>query len=332
MAYTMKIKNTSVLVTGAAGFIGSHLVERLLSRGVRVRAFVHYNSRRDIGPLKLIHSPRLNIVMGDVRDPGSVNQAVDGCSMVFHLAALIAIPYSYQAPRSFIETNVQGTLNVLESSRRYKVRRVVHTSTSEVYGTAQYVPMDEKHPIQTQSPYAASKAAADMLADSYYRSFNVPVVTVRPFNTFGPRQSLRAVIPSILAQALFGRGRLTLGRVDTVRDFNFVTDTADAFILAAENENAVGYVINVGTGTGRTVLDVAQSAFRLCHRAQPRVRQDSQRLRPGKSEVLRLICNAHHAHQLLGWKPRVSFESGLKQTLSYVRSHVNPKEAGDFVL
>jgi NAD dependent epimerase/dehydratase len=328
----MTLKNTHVLVTGAGGFIGSHLVERLLEKGTRVRALVHYNARRDVGHLRGLVSPRLEIMMGDIRDHGSVNQAVEGCRTVFHLAALIAIPYSYQAPSSFVDTNIRGTLNVLEACRRFRVRRLIHTSTSEVYGTAQYVPMDEKHPIQTQSPYAASKAAADMLADSFFRSFGVPVVTVRPFNTFGPRQSLRAVIPSILAQAAFGKGPLTLGRVDTVRDFNYVKDTVEAFLLSADCEKAIGQVINIGTGVGRTIAEVTEAAYRLCLRKRPRLSQDPRRLRPGKSEVLQLVCDAERARELLGWGPRVTFDSGLRLTLAYARSHINPAEARDFVL
>lgn len=328
----MKTKSSKTLVTGAAGFIGSQLVRRLLQKGYHVRALAHYNSRRDLGHLQRLKSPKLEIMMGDVRDPGSVQLAVEGCSTVFHLAALIAIPYSYQAPSSFVETNIRGTLNVLDACKRHKVNRLVHTSTSEVYGSAQYVPMDENHPIQTQSPYAASKAAADMLADSYYRSFNVPVVTVRPFNTFGPGQSLRAVIPSILAQAAFTKGHLTLGRVDTIRDFNFVEDTVDGFIAASQSQEAIGQVVNLGTGIGRTISEVTEIAYRLCHRKAPKPIQDARRMRPDKSEVTRLICNADRANNWLKWKPRVTFEEGLKRTLDYVRRSVNPKEAQDFVL
>jgi NAD dependent epimerase/dehydratase len=328
----MNIKRKRVLVTGAAGFIGSHLVERLLKGGARVRAMVHYNSRRDQGFLKDLASPSLEIVMGDVRDPGSVDLAVQGCEAVFHLAALIAIPYSYQAPSSFIDTNVKGTLHILEAARRHKVKRVVHTSTSETYGTAQYTPMDEKHPIQTQSPYAASKAGADLLADSYWRSYGVPVVTVRPFNTFGPRQSLRAVIPTIIAQALHGKGRLKLGRLDPVRDFNFVKDTAEAFVLAAQTDAATGQLINVGTGVGRTVGEVVQQIYTLCRKPVPRAGKDSQRMRPDKSEVFELVCDSSRARQLIGWQPRYSFEQGLQEAIVYFRRHLNPSGATDFVL
>ena len=328
----MNIKNKRVLVTGASGFIGSHLVESLIKDGAKVRALVHYNSRRDRGHLRSISSQSLEILMGDVRDPGSMDQAVQGCDIVFHLAALIAIPYSYHAPTSFIDTNVKGTLHVLEASRRHKVKRVIHTSTSEVYGTAQYTPMDEKHPIQTQSPYAASKAAADMLADSYWRSYDVPVVTVRPFNTFGPRQSLRAVIPTIIAQALYGGDHLTLGRLDPVRDFNFVKDTADAFVRAAECDSAIGQVVNVGTGQGWTISDVVNRIYQLCRKKVPRTVQNQQRMRPDKSEVFQLICDSTRAQTLLEWKPRNSFEEGLRQTLQYYRQHLNPSEAKDFVL
>lgn len=328
----MNLKNKRVLVTGAGGFIGSHLVERLLEEGTRVRALVNYNSRRDHGYLRGISNPELEICMGDVRDPGSMDQAVNGCEVVFHLAALIAIPYSYQAPTSYIDTNVKGTLHILEASRRHKVKRVVHTSTSETYGTAQYTPMDERHPIQTQSPYAASKAAADLLADSYWRSYNVPLVTVRPFNTFGPRQSLRAVIPSIMAQALFGDGQLRLGRLDPVRDFTFVKDTAEAFVLAARCDAAVGHVVNVGTGRGWTVADVVTQIYQLCRRKAPAAIRDPLRMRPEKSEVFQLICDASRARELIGWHPHISFEQGLKQTLSFYRKNLRSPGAGDFVL
>jgi NAD dependent epimerase/dehydratase len=328
----MKLKNKRVLITGAGGFIGSHLVERLLKVGARVRALVHYNSRRDRGHLRDITASSLEIVMGDVRDPGSMDQFIQGCDVVFHLAALIAIPYSYHAPTSFIDTNVKGTLHVLEACRRHNVKRIIHTSTSEVYGTAQYTPMDERHPLQTQSPYSASKAAADMLADSYWRSYGLPVVTVRPFNTFGPRQSLRAVIPSIMAQALYGKRRLSLGRLDPVRDFNFVNDTADAFVRAASCDAAVGQVLNISTGLGWSVREVVNRVYKLCNKRSPRTLRDPRRMRPDKSEVFQLIGDASRANQLLGWQPRVSFEDGLKQTLQYYRHHLNPAEATDFVL
>ncbi|OGR89157.1 MAG: NAD-dependent dehydratase [Elusimicrobia bacterium RIFCSPLOWO2_01_FULL_59_12] len=328
----MNLKSKRVLVTGAGGFIGSHLVERLLKEGARVRALTHYNSRRDYGHLRGLASPALEIVMGDVRDPGSVDQAVQGCEAVFHLAALIAIPYSYQAPTSFIETNVKGTLHVLEACRRHRVKRMVHTSTSETYGTAQYTPMDERHPLQAQSPYAASKAAADLLADSYWRSYGVPVVTIRPFNTFGPRQSLRAVIPSIIAQALHGNGRLRLGRLDPIRDFNFVKDTAEAFILATRSDDAIGQVLNVGSGRGWKVGEVVDRVYALCRKKAPRAVRDPRRMRPDKSEVFELVCDARRARQVLGWRPRVSFDDGLRQSLDFYRQHLKPSGAADFVL
>jgi NAD dependent epimerase/dehydratase len=329
----MQLKNKRVFVTGAAGFIGSHLVERLLQEGARVRALAHYNSRRDRGHLQSVSHRSLEVVLGDVRDPGCMDKMIEGTDTVFHLAALIAIPYSYQAPASFIETNVKGTLHVLEACRRHRIKRIVHTSTSETYGTAQYAPMDERHPIQAQSPYAASKAAADLLADSYYRSFGVPVVTLRPFNTFGPRQSLRAVIPSIMAQALYGNGAPKLGRLDPVRDFNFVHDTVEAFVLAAKSDEAVGQVINVGTGRGWLIGDIVKEVYQLCRKAPPkRVASDPRRMRPDKSEVFKLVCDAQRAKQLIGWQPRVPFLEGLRLTLPYYRKHLNPSEASEFVL
>lgn len=321
-----------VLVTGASGFIGSHLVERLLEGGAKVRALVRYNSRREIGHLKGLDSPNLEIMLGDVRDPGSADRAAQGCSAVYHLAALIAIPYSYHAPHSFIDTNVKGTLHLLEAARRHKVGRFVHTSTSEVYGTAQYAPMDEAHPLQPQSPYAASKVGADMLALSFHRSFGLPVVVLRPFNTFGPRQSLRAVIPTVLAQAAFGSGRPALGRLDPVRDFNYVADTVEAFILAGRRREAVGQVINVGTGKGRSVAEVVRLGYALAGRPAPRPALERARLRPASSEVFKLVCGAGKARKLLGWKPRTDFEEGLRRTLDYVRLNVEPREARDYVL
>ena len=310
-----------VLVTGAGGFIPSHLVEALVADGARVRAFVHYNSRNDWGNLE--HAPaavrdEVEIVLGDVQDPFSVANAVAGCSHVFHLAALIGIPYSYVAPKTYVDTNVTGTLNVLEAARRFDVARVVHTSTSETYGTARYTPIDEEHPLQGQSPYSASKIGADKLAESYVRSFETPVVTLRPFNTYGPRQSLRAVIPTIIAQALSG-DTVRLGSLTPVRDFTFVTDTARAFIAAATAPAAVGLTLNAGSGKGIAIGALAEIILDVVG-SDARIVADEARVRPDASEVFELLADARLLREKTGWSPQVDLRGGLAATVEWMRS------------
>lgn len=309
-----------VLVTGAGGFIGSHLTERLLALGASVRAFVRYTSRNSVGFLEGLADPagRLEIVNGNVAEFESVQAAVQGCDVVFHLAALIGIPYSYSHPREVVETNTVGTLNALLASRAAKVARLVLTSTSEVYGTALYVPIDEKHPLQAQSPYSASKIAADKIAESFFRSFELPLTIVRPFNTYGPRQSLRAVIPTIIGQALRA-DTVRLGSLTPTRDFTFVTDTVEGFIKAAESPRTVGETVNLGTNTEISVGEVAQRIIALCGRSV-RIEQDEQRLRPEGSEVNRLWSDNAKARALMGWAPAVSLDEGLRRTIEWVES------------
>ncbi len=321
MLHTLAAKRA--LVTGAGGFIASHLVEHLVRLGTRVRCFVRYTSRGDWGHLATL--PRdikaeLDVVAGDLRDADAVRQAVQGVDVVFHLGALIAIPYSYIHPREVVETNVLGTLNVLSAVRDTERALVVHTSTSEVYGTAQYVPIDEQHPLQAQSPYAASKIAADKLAQSFHRSFNVPVATLRPFNTYGPRQSDRAVIPTIISQALRGP-EVVLGALKPTRDFTFVTDTVAGFIAAATTPAAVGEELNLGTGSEVSIGELAEQILKLLGKEGMRIRVDPQRLRPERSEVFRLLANAQKARMLLNWQPQVSLQTGLRQTIDWIKTH-----------
>jgi NAD dependent epimerase/dehydratase len=314
----------NVLVTGAGGFIGSHLVERLVRDGARVRALVHYNSRNDWGNLELIDAAvkrEIEVVTGDIADPFSVRAAVQGVRVIYHLSSLIAIPYSYVAPQSYVTTNVQGAINVLQAAREEGVDRVVHTSTSECYGTALYVPIDEKHPLQGQSPYSASKIGADMIAESYWRSFELPVAILRPFNTFGPRQSARAVIPTIISQALKG-GVIKLGSLAPTRDMNYVDNTVDGFLAVAKDPAAVGQVFNVGSGREITIGDLARLIIELMG-SKSEVVEDAQRLRPANSEVERLLCANEKAHRLLGWTPRVELEEGLRRTIAWFEKHLD---------
>lgn len=320
----MKVAGAKVLVTGAGGFIGSHLVEALVRRGARVTAMIHYDARADQSNLELVPADvraALKVVAGDVEDPYFVATAVKGHDVVFHLAALIAIPFSYVAPASFVATNVNGTLAVLEACRTHGVQRLVHTSTSETYGTAQYTPIDEQHPLQGQSPYSASKIGADKLAESYHLSFGLPVATIRPFNTYGPRQSARAVIPTIASQAL-ASPVIRLGSLTPVRDLNFVLDTVEGFIAVAESDAAVGQVVNVGSGSAVTIGELAQLILRLAG-VQKEIVTDEQRVRPEKSEVLTLLCDRRKAEALTGWKPRHTLEQGLSATIDFVRAHLD---------
>jgi dTDP-glucose 4,6-dehydratase len=322
-----------VLLTGAGGFIGSHLAERLVRAGARVRAFVHYNSRNDRGLLEYLDGDvqaAMDIVLGDLTDATMVRRAVADCQIVFHLGALIAIPYSYQAPRHFIDTNIIGTLNVLQACLEERVVKVVHTSTSETYGSARYTPMDEHHPLHGQSPYAASKIGADKLAESFYCSFNLPVATIRPFNTFGPRQSARAVIPTIISQALAG-DTIRLGALAPVRDFTFVADTVAAFMKVAETPDTIGQVINIGTGHGVTIGDVATMVLSMCS-GPKQVQADQERLRPARSEVLALVCNNAKAKTLLGWEPQYTLRQGLQKTLAYIQAHLHLYKTHTFTL
>lgn len=311
---------TRSLVTGAGGFIGSHLVEELVRTGCHVRVMVHYNSLNQWGwldtlPKEVMES--VEVFPADIRDPFLVRKSVRGCNKVFHLAALIPIPYSYVAPASYIQTNLLGTLNVLEACRDEKIDHLIITSTSETYGTAQYTPIDEKHPLAAQSPYAASKIGADKLAESYYLSFSLPVSIIRPFNTFGPRQSARAVIPTIISQVTNGFETLRLGALSPVRDWTYVKDTVRGFIALAASANSRGQVTNIGRGEGVSVGDLATLILDSCG-SNARIELDPDRLRPEKSEVLELICDNHKAYNNLGWQPRYSLIKGLEETIEWV--------------
>jgi NAD dependent epimerase/dehydratase len=330
----VNVSGERTLVTGAGGFIGSHLVELLVRRGARVRAMVHYNSRNEWGHLEALAPDvraAIEVRSTDITDPFAVSQAVEGCSIVFHLAALIGIPYSYVAPASYVETNIRGTLNLLEAARRHGTARIVHTSTSEVYGTARYTPIDEDHPLQAQSPYSASKMSADHLAESYHRAFGVPVVTLRPFNTFGPRQSARAVIPTIVAQLARGARTLRLGNLTPVRDFTYVTDTARAFVAVAESDGAIGTVCNAGNGRGISVGDLVAKILRLMQ-VEAEVVSESDRLRPEKSEVFELIAGTKRIHELTGWAPEVALDDGLTRVIEYVRAHTASYKTDAYVV
>jgi NAD dependent epimerase/dehydratase len=318
------LKGKKVLVTGAGGFIGSHLVELLVEQGAHVRAFVKYNGRGDLGMLADLRKDvqgSLDIVIGNITDTFFVRSAVHGCDYVFHLAALIGIPYSYIAPQDYVGVNVQGTLNVLEACRSERTPRLVHTSTSEAYGTAQYVPIDEAHPLQGQSPYSASKIAADKMVEAYYRSFDLSVVTVRPFNTYGPRQSARAFIPTVISQALTAE-RLMMGALDPVRDLTFVKDTAQGFVTVGLCDQVVGQAVNLGVGQGDTIGTVARTILKLVGKENLPIDQDPARVRPAKSEVMRLISNNRVATQVCGWQPKYTLEQGLAETVAWVRNNL----------
>ena len=327
----MSWKGVPVLITGAAGFIGSHLVEELARQEACVRAFVRYNSRGDVGLLRLLPNDiyrRLEIVPGDLRDASAILDAMEGREFVFHLGALIAIPYSYRHPREVVETNVIGTLNVLEAARRTHPQRIIHTSTSEVYGTARSVPISESHPLQGQSPYSASKIGADKIAESYYRAFDVPVVILRPFNTYGPRQSARAVIPTIITQALM-RDRICLGALSPTRDFTFVWDIIRGFLCAAEAEGVLGLEINLGNNQEISIGDLADKIIGLVGRSVSIVCEE-KRMRPVKSEVERLRADNALARKMLGWQPSVSLDEGLRQTIAWIKDHLDLYRVGEY--
>ena len=318
-----------VLVTGADGFIGSHLTESLLKKGYEVKAFTMYNSFNTWGWLDTLPKDELDqieIFSGDVRDPNGVREALKGVDGVFHLAALIAIPFSYHSPDSYVDTNIKGTLNVLQAARELETERIMITSTSEVYGTAQYVPIDEKHPFQGQSPYSATKIGADRLAESFYRSFNLPVSIVRPFNTYGPRQSARAVIPTIISQLLSGKEEIKLGSLTPTRDFNYVKDTAAGFIAIAESERTIGEEINIAT---QQEISIGELANEIIKQINPKARIicDEQRLRPEKSEVNRLLGSNEKIKRLTDWTPQYTFEQGVKETIEWIRDNLNQYKA-----
>lgn len=314
-----------ILVTGADGFIGSHLTEELVKQGHKVKAFVFYNSFNSWGWLDTLPREIMNeveIFAGDVRDPNGVRKAVKGMDIVFHLAALIAIPFSYHSPDTYVDTNIKGTLNVLQTAREFGTSRLMITSTSEVYGTAQYVPIDEKHPFQGQSPYSASKIGADRLAESFYRSFDLPVTIVRPFNVYGPRQSARAIIPAIIIQLLAGKKEIRLGSLTPTRDFNYVKDTVNGFIEIAKSDKTVGEEINIAT---QQEISIGQLAEELIRQINPKAEIvcDEQRLRPEKSEVNRLLGSNEKILRLTNWKPKYTLKQGLSETIKFFRENLD---------
>lgn len=327
--------DTLVAVTGADGFIGSHLVELLVARGHRVRALAQYNSVGSWGWLDALDADvlaQVEVQLGDVRDPGSVGALVDGADAVCHLAALIAIPYSYRAPRSYVDTNVTGTLNVLEAVKEHRTPRLVHTSTSETYGTALTVPIAETHPLQTQSPYAASKAAADKLAESYHATFGLPVVTLRPFNTFGPRQSARAFIPTVISQIAAGREEVRVGALTPTRDFTFVRDTAAAFHAALTAPGIEGRLFNAGVGGEISMGDLARTIAEVMDRPGVRFVSETERLRPDASEVMRLVCDSALLREATGWKPEHSLRDGLAETAAWLTGNLDRYRPGVYAV
>ena len=320
----MQLREKRVLVTGAGGFIGSHLAEHLVDLGANVKAFVRYNSRNDWGLLELLPKENLEqieVTMGDLKDADAVRQAVKGIDIIFHLGSLIAIPYSYIHPRETIETNVLGALNVLMAAKEKGIEKLIHTSTSEVYGTAKYVPIDEKHPLQGQSPYSASKIGADKIAESFYCAFDLPVAIIRPFNTYGPRQSARAVIPTIITQALT-KGKIFLGSMYPSRDYTYVKDVVEGFIKVAESPKSVGEVINIGSNFEILIGDLANKIISLVGK-NAEIITDPTRVRPQDSEVKRLWCDNTKAKRLLGWEPKTSLDEGLKRTIEWIPDNIN---------
>jgi len=317
----MNLKNKKILVTGSDGFIGSHLVERLLDENCQIKAFVYYNSFNSWGWLDTFPKNKLKeieVFAGDIRDTNGVRTAVKNTDIVFHLAALIGIPFSYHSPDSYIDTNIKGTLNILQAARDFNVERVVITSTSEVYGTAQYVPINEKHPLQGQSPYSASKIGADKIAESFYRSFSTPVIIARPFNTYGPRQSTRAVIPTILIQLLNGNKEIYLGSLHPTRDLNYVQDICKGFIALAKCDDAIGKEVNIGSGNEISIGNLANLLIEITG-SKAKIFSDDQRIRPKGSEVERLVCNNSLLKKLTGWEPEVSLDEGLLKTVKWFK-------------
>jgi dTDP-glucose 4,6-dehydratase len=318
----MNIQGKKVLVTGAGGFIGSHLTEQLVTAGARVSAFVRYNSKGNWGWLE--SSPvkkNITVITGDIRDYDSVKGAMKDVQVVFHLAALIGIPYSYQSPLAYIKTNIEGTYNILQAARELGVEKIIQTSTSEVYGTARFVPIHEEHPLQPQSPYSASKIGADNMALSFYHAFNLPVVVARPFNTYGPRQSARAIIPTIISQILNRQKEIVLGNLTPTRDLNFVLDTVKGFIKIAETDDILGETINIGSGTEISIGDLAKLISTLL-RTEVVIKQDPERIRPGNSEVERLVCDNTKIKRIAQWQPQYSLEDGLKLTIEWLKGNL----------
>lgn len=319
----MEWQGKKVLVTGAGGFIGSHLVERLVELGADVSCFLKYNSMNTWGwieefPINI--KKKIKIIVGDLKDSDAVRNAAKNKEVIFHLGALIAIPYSYINPRDFIQTNVLGTFNVLSAAKENGVEKFVHTSTSEVYGTANYVPIDENHPLQGQSPYSASKIGADKIAESFYLSYDLPVVTIRPFNTYGPRQSARAIVPTIITQAL-NKKEILLGSLYPTRDFTFVKDSVEGFIKVAESQNATGEVINIGSNSEISIGDLAKKIASLIGK-EIEIKKDKRRIRPDNSEVKRLVADTSKAKKLINWKPKVSLDDGLKETIGWISKNL----------
>lgn len=329
----MKLKSNKVLITGAGGFVGSHLVERLIECGCYIRCLVRYNSRNDSGLLEEISAEKrsqIEIIFGDLRDSVTIHNAIKDINIVFHLASLVAIPYSYVHPQEVLETNIMGTLNVMLAVRDHGVDKIVHTSTSEVYGTAQYMPIDEKHPLQGQSPYSASKIGADKIVESFYASYDLPVTTIRPFNIYGPRQSDRAVIPTIITQALTQR-EVHLGSITPTRDFNYVSDTVDALIKIAEIDNVIGQTFNIGSGKEISIGELADRIAAILHK-EIKVIKDERRLRPEKSEVQRLCADSSLAQKTFGWVPKVSLDEGLQRTINWISSNLDKYNIGKYVI
>jgi NAD dependent epimerase/dehydratase len=311
----------NVLITGAAGFIGSHLTETCVQKGYRVKALIHYNSFNDRGWLEYSKATKkIEVIAGDIRNHDSVFSAMQGCDTVLHLAALIGIPYSYVSPLAYVRTNIEGTYNVVQAAKEHGLKNIVITSTSETYGTAQYVPIDENHPAVGQSPYAASKIAADQLALSYNKSFGLPVKVARPFNTFGPRQSARAIIPTIISQILNGQSELSLGNLTPTRDFTFVKDTVLGILAIAESNQLIGEATNIGTNTEVSVGDLV-NLIRTLMKKKIRVHKDAKRIRPAQSEVERLVCDNQKITRTTGWKPRYDLEQGLLETIAFIKKN-----------
>jgi len=320
----MELVDKKVLVTGASGFIGSHLTEELAKMGCRVRAFIKYKSSGDLGNLEEL-SPglleKIEIIRGDLKNPDSVKRAVKNIDVVFHLGALISIPYSYVDPREFVETNVTGTLNILKACQEENVKKIIITSTSEVYGTGKYTPIDEKHPLQAQSPYSASKMSADKLAESFYNTYNLPVTIIRPFNSYGPRQSRRAVIPTIIYQALTSK-ELSLGSLEPKRDFTYVKDTVQGFIKVAESDNSIGEIFNISSGKTISIRELVETIGKIIGK-ELIPNKDQKKIRPEKSEVMILLGDNRKAKEIIKWEPKYSLEEGLKEVVKYIKQNLN---------